>query len=101
MTAVEKEIETDERESPADSPPGEEEIAGADGQPTEAAESEAAAAKSEKRNVSRRPYRPEERRHRAGPPCPPRPLQEPAAIVIRRPAPRLRRGPRPAPVRLP
>src|ERR1700723_577890 len=54
---------------------------------------------SEERNISRRPRRVVANRYRTRPPCPRSAINEPAAVVIRRPSPRLAANPSPAPIR--
>src|SRR5690242_621182 len=90
----------------AASVPGVEEVPRPDGQPADIAESETKAeaaveAESEEGNVSRRPYWVIRGIHRPRPPAPGAAIEEPAAVVIRRPAPRLIGYPGPAVVRFP
>src|SRR6185437_2299923 len=90
----------------ATAPPRTERIAGADRQPANVAEPEAdahphPAAPAEEGHVRRRPHRAVVRRHGSGPPHPPRPVNEPAAVVVRRPSPWLIADPGPAPIGLP
>jgi hypothetical protein len=90
-------------------PPGKERIARTDGQPAEAPPSAVAESQSDskttseskERHVGRCPQGTVAEAYRSGPPYPRTVVIHPAAIVIRRPAPRLRTYPRPAVVRFP
>lgn len=105
VVTIRKADEIDLRHTEA--PPRSEKVTGAAGQPADIAESESdATTPAEERDVCGRPFgivaSPAAiHANWPGPPCPVVPIHEPAAIVIRRPAPWLIGLPSPAVIRLP